>query len=203
MEVTVIKVLVADDTSIGREGLKVLLSTADDIQVVGAAETPAEAVRLTRELEPDIVLMDLKWFGNEAAGQVAIRQIKTAVSKIKIIALTAFDDLLRDAQQAGADMAISKTSVGSDNLSEMIREIFSQKIEDNLVASPALMTLSNLSDREFEVLDLIKKGYRNKEIQESLNIELSTVKNHVRSILQKLDAKNRTEAAKIARDLGY
>lgn len=197
-----ITILVADDTEIGREGLKVLLSTADDMQVVAEAKTQLEAVRLVRELEPDIVLMDLKWFGNDEAGQIAIRQIKASNPKTKIVALTAYDELLKEAQRAGADVAIAKTAVGSGNLIEILRELYTQVFDDNDAAAPDLLPLANLSDREFEVLSLLTKGYQNKEIQVALGIELSTVKNHVRNILQKLGVKSRNEAAAIARSMG-
>ena len=198
-----ITVLVADDTQISRnEGIKVLLSTAEDIQVVAEAETPLEAVAKVREFEPDIVLMDLKWFGNVEAGQTAIRQIKALKPKTKVIAMSAYDELLKDAQRAGAAIGIAKTSIGDDNLTKMIRDLYVQEYSTDAIAAPELMRLANLSTREFEVLSLLRKGYANKEIKSALNIELSTVKNHVRSVLTKLGAKNRTEAAEIARTLG-
>lgn len=197
-----IKILVADDTEIGRKGLITLLSTTDDMKVIGEATTQLEPVRMVRELEPDIVLMDLSWFGNPEAGTTAIRQIRATAPQTKIVAITAYPQLLGDAQRAGADAAITKIAISHDSLIGMIRDLYSQKGDEYSVSSPDLMPLGSLSDREFEVLNLLKRGYSNREIQMELGIGLSTVKNHVRSILQKLDAKNRTEAADIARNAG-
>src|SRR5690242_4194017 len=104
-----IKVLLADDTLIAREGLKMILATADDIVVIGEASSPHETIRKVLDLKPDVLLMDLKWFGDETAGWTAIREIKTAFPHAKIIAITAYENLIRDARVAGADAAYTKT----------------------------------------------------------------------------------------------
>lgn len=193
-----IKVLLADDTLIAREGWKRILETTKDIEVVGEAKTAVEVHRKVKELKPDILLMDLKWFGDETAGWVAIREIKQ-VTKVKIIAVTAYENLIREARLAGADSALLKTFTREELLDE-IREQASRpesKVPLNASSMKELIT-----ERESHVLELMGQGHRDKEIGVLLGIAPTTAKNHVKSILEKLGAKNRTQAVSIARDIG-
>lgn len=103
-----IKVLLADDTLIAREGWKKILEMANDIEVVGDAKTATETLRKVKELNPDVLLMDLKWFGDETAGWTTIREIKQEYN-LRVIAVTAFEGLIHDARLAGADSALLKT----------------------------------------------------------------------------------------------
>ncbi len=194
-----IKVLLADDTLIAREGWKKILETAKDIEVIGEAKTAAETQRKVKELGPDILLMDLKWFGDETAGWTAIREIKQEY-KVKIIAVTAYENLIRDARLAGADSALLKTFTREELLDE-IREQASKP--ESAVPPLALSSLQSLiTDRELQVLELLGKGHRDKEIATLLSIAPTTAKNHVKSILEKLGAKNRTQAVSLAREMG-
>ena len=196
---TKIKVLLADDTLIAREGWKKILETVNYIEIVGEAKSAAETKRKVKELQPDILLMDLLWFGDESAGWATIREIKQEL-KVKIIAVTAYENLIRDARMAGADAAMLKTFSREELLSE-IREQYSIPDSDPVWLPPA-MNSDILTDRELQVLSLLGHGNRDKEIAQLLNIAPATAKNHVKSILEKLNAKNRTQAVSLGRRMG-
>ena len=194
-----IKVLLADDTLIAREGWKKILETAGDIEVVGDAKTAAETLRKVKELGPDVLLMDLKWFGDETAGWTAISQIKQEY-KVKIIAVTAYESLIRDARLAGADSALLKTFTRE----ELLDEIREQASHPSDIPMPATLhpMRESITNRELQVLKLMSEGHRDKEIANLLSIAPTTAKNHVKSILEKLNAKNRTQAVSLARETG-
>lgn len=193
----IIRVLLADDQLIAREGLRRILESEKDIRVAGEAITALEVPRKVDMVNPDVVLMDLKWFGDESAGWSAIKDIKRDHPGVRIIAVTAYENLVRDARYAGADAVLLKTFT-KDELVSLVRELavkeamsFSQEVA-NLV--------EELTARELDVLRLVAEGKRDKEIADILSISSSTAKNHVKSILGKLNATNRTQAAKIARE---
>jgi len=194
-----IKVLLADDTLIAREGWKRILETTDDMEVVGEAKKATETLRKVKELMPDVLLMDLKWFGDETAGWAAIREIKQE-SKVKIVAVTAFENLIRDARLAGADSALLKTFTREELLEE-IREQASRP-ENTLTSLEPVSMRESITDRELQVLQLIEEGRRDKEVAKLLGIAPATAKNHVKNILEKLNAENRTQAVSIARGIG-
>lgn len=196
-----IKILLADDTLIAREGWKKILETAGDIDILGAADTPASTVEKAGSLKPDILLIDLLWFGDDTAGWQAIREIKQKHGNdIKIIAVTAYERLIPDARRAGADSVLEKTFTREQLLNE-IRALATKP--DSAVPMPLpIPTYENLTDRELEVLELIEKGHSDKEIAKLLGIAPTTAKNHVKSILEKLNAKNRTQAVSISREKG-
>ena len=196
---TKIKILLADDTLIAREGWKKILETAKDIEIVGDAKSAVETLRKVKELKPDILLMDLNWFGDDTAGWTAIREIKQG-SNVKIIAVTAFENLIRDARLVGADSALLKTFTREQLLDE-IHEQAARRSESSISPQSILMGES-VTDRESQVLKLMGEGHRDKEIAELLGIAPTTAKNHVKSILVKLNAKNRTQAVSIAREIG-
>ena len=193
-----IKVFVADDMLIVREGLKIILETADDIEVAGEAVTAIGIKKKVLEAQPDVLLMDLLWFGDAVAGWAAIKDIKAAAPQVKIIAITVYDNLIREARMAGADAAILKTFTREELLSA-IRGVATEPVSPPDREFPELGTLTL---REMEVLQQVAKGLRDKEIARLLNIAPATVKNHVKSILGKLGANNRTQAVDIARGSG-
>lgn len=193
-----IRVLLADDTLIAREGWKTILSTSKNIQVIGEAGNIPEVVSMVRELSPDVLLMDLRWFGDETAGWSTIRMIKSSQPKVRVIAITAYENLIKDARRAGADAALTKTFT-RDELINQIWEVMAQKTNVPNQPTPT-GDYESLTARELEVLELVKQGYMDKEIAEMLSIAESTAKNHVKSIIGKLDAKNRTHAVSLARD---
>jgi len=200
MKTKKISVLLADDTLIAREGWLRILETADDIAVVGEAVTAQETPRKVAELNPEILLMDLKWFGDRTAGTTAIREVRKCCPQVKIIAMTVYEELIDDARRAGADAALTKTFT-REGLLGLIRELASRQGSFGAPLSDFSL-LEKLSNREREVLLLLAKGNKDKEIAVALNIATTTAKNHVKKILEKLGARNRTEASNIARDLG-
>ena len=194
-----ITVLLADDTLIAREGWKAILEPQDDIVVVGEATRAQEVLRKVMEHKPQIILMDLKWFGDTTAGWTTIQEIKHHVPETKIIAVTAYEQLIPDARRAGADAALTKTFTGDDLLG-LIRELPHKTSKVNF---PSLNSqVDSLTQREEQVLLLLSKGYKDKEIAEKLTIAVSTAKNHVKKIYEKLGVRNRLEAANKARKMG-
>lgn len=196
-----IKVLLADDTLIAREGWKKILETAGDIDVIGEAETAAMAVEKANDLRPDVILMDLLWFGDDTAGWRAIREIKQIHGEnIRVIAVTAYERIIADARRADADSILEKTFTRDQLLSEIRVQAYKPK---NVVKVPyQFSTYERLTDRESQVLQLLEEGHSDKEIAALLGIASPTAKNHVKSILGKIGAKNRTQAVSLARQMG-
>ena len=199
-----IKVLIADDHPVVREGLSTMLSREQDIQVVGEAENGTEAIKKAGELQPDIILMDLRM--PEVDGVEAMRQIKVKNPDMKFIVLTTYDNdeyifkgieagarayLLKDAPREELFKAIRAVHKGES----LIEPAVAGKVLDRLVElSRQVRAPEILSEREMEVLLLIAKGTGNKLIATSLCIGESTVKTHIQNIFQKLGVSDRTEA---------
>jgi DNA-binding NarL/FixJ family response regulator len=194
-----IKVLLADDTLIAREGWKKILTTEDDLTVVGEVSVAQETLHKVRELQPDVLLMDLKWFDDENAGTSAIAQIKREAPDIKVVAITAYTDLVPGARKAGAEAVLPK-GFSKAELVDTIRAVH-QLASFPLVAEP-LQLAEPLSAREQEVLALMAKGMTSREIALQLSISMSTAKNHVRSVIGKLGATNRAQAVAIGFERG-
>ena len=212
-----IKILLVDDQPLFREGLSTLLSVHPDFEVVGEAANGAEAIRLARSLLPLVVLMDLQM--PVLDGVAATRRLHEEQPNCRVIVLTTFDDdeLVFDGLRAGA-VGYLLQDAPSEKLSEAIRvaargETFLQpSVAAKVVAefarlSRKTVTAANsviepLSEREIEILRLIAQGASNREIAGTLFLAEGTVKNHVTSILGKLEARDRTQAALKARDCG-
>jgi len=201
---TRIKILIADDHPVVREGLSNMLSRERDIQVVGEAENGTEAIKKARELQPDIILMDLRM--PEIDGVEAMRQIKVKNPDMKFIVLTTYDndEYIFKGIEAGARAYLLKDAP-REELFEAIRAVYrGESLIQPAVAGKVLDRLAELSrqvrapevlsEREVEVLMLIAKGTGNKLIATSLCIGESTVKTHIQSIFQKLGVSDRTEA---------
>jgi len=198
-----VRIVLADDHTILREGLRALLTAEDEIVVVGEAQDGREAVRCVERLEPDLLLMDLSM--PRMSGMDAIREIKKRYPDTRIIALTVHktEEYLLTTLQAGADgyvlkdathdelvMAIRTVMAGKSYLSPDVSE---KVIEGYLVGKESSRSLSaweTLSQREREVLKLIAEGYKNKEIAEDLCISLKTVEKHRANLMKKLDLHN-------------
>lgn len=195
-----ITVLIADDTLVAREGYRTIFETADETEVIGEAKSAPETARKVRELAPDVLLMDLKWYGDPTAGWTAIRDIKKSYPDVKIIAITAYENLIDDARRAGADAALLKT-FSRQQLLDLIYELVSHG-GSLPTPGPRRTPLDELTERELDVLALLVAGHTDREIADALTIAENTAKNHVGSILSKLGAKNRTHAAGLARDSG-
>ncbi len=199
-----IKILIADDHPVVREGLSAMLRKEEDIQVVGEAENGAEAIDKARELRPDIILMDLRM--PEVDGVEAMRQIGAVNPDIKFIVLTTYDNdeyifkgieagarayLLKDAPREDLFKAIRAVHKGES----LIQPAIAGKVLDRFAElSRQAQGVEALSEREVEVLKLMAKGAANKEIAAELTITESTVKTHIQSIFQKLAVSDRTEA---------
>ncbi len=197
-----IMILIADDDLIAREGLKRIIETTDDMVIIGEEKTAQIISKRVLELSPDILLIDLKWYGDETAGTTAIREVKRVSPETHILAVTGHADLIEDARRAGADAAVTKNFT-IETLLSLLRGLHTAQ-NDFAPSSPpaAEASVEKLTSRELEVLGLLAKGHSDKEIGQNLGIAENTVKNHVRQILAKLDAKNRTHAASQARELG-
>jgi two-component system, NarL family, response regulator LiaR len=198
-----IRVLVVDDHPAVLSGLQNMLSLFEDIQVVGLAEDGATAVAMCRRLRPDVVLMDLVMpvmDGREATELILERDPDT-----RILALTSYTDveLIQSALRAGA-MGFLTKSATSDEIASGIRAAHAGKSTLAPEASEALLLAlrkeegGHLTKRERQVLRLMAKGLSNNEIAQMLDTSLSTVKTHVSSIITKLGASSRTEAAIMA-----
>ena len=201
-----IRVLIADDHLVVREGLRAILEAADDLTLVGEAADGAEAVQLAGEVSPDVVLMDLRMPGVD--GIEAIRQIKARYPEVEIVILTTYDDdenIVRGLR-AGARGYLLKDT-GRNVLFEAIRaaargeSLLPSAVIDKVVAhlaEPQSAEAKPLSDRKQEVLALLAQGAANKEIAAHLYITERTVKAHVTSIFNKLGVNSRTEAVAVA-----
>ena len=204
-EPTPIRIMVVDDHLMVRDGLRVFLSTCDDIKVVAEAEDGAQAIELCAEAQPDVVLMDLLM--PTLDGPTATAHIRRAYPRVQVIALTSFveEDLIRRAIQAGAIGYLLK-DVSPGKLAEAIRAAHrGQPTIDSAAARVLAWTArqplpagTDLTPREREVLTLLVAGKTNKGIAEALTLSPLTVRQHVSNILSKLGAKTRTEAATLA-----
>lgn len=212
-----IRVLLADDQALFREGLETLLSVHQDIQVVGQAANGQDAVDQALKFRPDVILMDMQM--PILNGVSATHRIKQSIPGCRVIVLTTFDDkeTIFDALRAGAVGYLLK-DVGSAQLAESIRRTArGDSILDPSVAAKVVAEFSRvsslmgttrsevlpepLSEREIELLRMVASGASNKEIAESLFITEGTVKNHITHILGKLGVRDRTQAALKAKEL--
>ena len=201
-----IRVLIADDHYVVRQGLAALLTPRNGMEVIGEAATGREAVELARTLKPDVTLMDM--IMPEMDGPQAIALIREENPKARILVLTSFGESkqITAAVQAGALGYLLKDS-SPDDLLHAIRSVhrgnlvLPQDLAQKLMQpQPAATALDQLTERETDVLRLLAQGQSNQEIARNLHISMTTVRSHVSSILMKLDVSNRTQAALIARE---
>ena len=212
-----IRVLVADDQDLVRTGLRLILGTLDGIEVVGEARDGQEAVRLARELRPDVCLMDIQMpvvDGVEATRRLAGPGVKDPLA---VVVITTFDldEYVHGALRAGATGFLLKDA-GPELLGEAIRaatrgdSLIPPSITRRLLSSfartgradPPTTPIDPLTEREEQVLLTIARGRTNAEIARDLYISLSTVKTHIASLMAKLGARNRVEIAMWAYETG-
>lgn len=204
-----IRVLTVDDHELLRRGILVSLLSADDIEVVGEARNGAEALQMCQELQPDVVLMDMV-LTDEAEGIATTRTIRSQYPGMQVLALSSFHDktFVLGALEAGAIGYLVKGVSGKD-LANAIRAAHAGQSTLSLASLQQLLRRSettsqlgrDLTPRELEVLVLLVEGASNADIAAKLVLSVAAVRYHVSSILTKLEASNRTEAAAIARDL--
>ena len=198
-----IRVLIVDDHQMVRAGLKVLLSTYADIEVVGEAANGLEAIDLCRLVDPDVVLMDVQMPVMD--GPAATAEIGLTCPDVRVIALTSFVDqesvekaldagaisyLLKDARPETLTRAIRDAVDGRGTIDSSVARVLMDRHQDRVG--------DDLTPREREVLALVAGGLSNKEIAERLTLSVGTVRLHVSNVLSKLGAPNRTTAAAIA-----
>ncbi len=199
-----IRVLIADDHPLFRDGLAALLQKDSSIVVVGAAGNGSEAVELFQSLQPDVVLVDLRMPPQD--GIAVVEDLRAVSPRARVIVLSAFDaddDVLR-AIQAGAAGYLLKISSPSELAQAILTVHRGQTALPPGVATKLASHVSRprLTGRQEEVLQLIARGMTNQEIGQQLNIVEGTVKAHVKSILEKLGARDRTQALCIALERG-
>jgi len=209
-----IHILIADDQVITRKGLRTLLAATPDIEVIGEAASGAEVIELAANLQPDVILMDLKMPGIN--GIEATRRIHRTSPHIALLVVTMFADdtsvfpairagasgyLLKDADQAELVRAIQTVAAGGVIFSPGI----ARRVLQYLAAPPANVppqAFDELTPREHEILKLIARGYRNTEIAEQLVLSPKTVSNHVSNVLLKLQAADRAQLMLLALEAG-
>jgi DNA-binding NarL/FixJ family response regulator len=205
-----IKVLLVDDQHLIRQGLKVLLELEADLEIVGEAENGETAIHLIRELNPDVVLMDIRMPIMD--GVAATREIQKLFQNVKVLVLTTFDDdeyvktaiqngamgyLLKDTPSEELAVAIRAVYKGYTQLGPgIVKKLLTQFAPGTPIQIPSPPpNLAELTPREKEVLRLIATGASNREIAQKLYISEGTVKNHVTNILNRLSLRDRTQAA--------
>ena len=207
-----IRILIADDHPIVRQGMELVIASQSDLELVGQATNGEEAVRLVNETCPDVIIMDLKMPVKD--GLTAIREIKAAKLDAQILVLTSFqdDDNVFAAIKAGAMGFLLKDSP-PEHLLNAIRTVhrgesalhptIARKLIQE-VRQPTQLPLSEdpLTAREIEVLKCLSQGMSNQEISLQLYISVRTVTTHIRNILDKLHVSNRTQAALYAFEQG-
>ena len=211
---TDIRVLIAEDQTLMRQGLRTILELSDGFAVVGEAEDGRQALERSLALRPDIVLMDVQM--PEMNGVEATGRITRALPETRVIILTTFDydEYVFDAMKAGARGYMLKDIPAADLLDTIRRVHAGESIVQPSVATRLIAEFSQrrtnarepsyepLSERELEVLRLLADGANNRTIATQLVLAEGTVKNYVSSILDKLHAANRTHATRIAREQG-
>lgn len=210
-----ISILLVEDHKIVREGTRQLLEQSPDMKVVGEASDGLEAVRLTSDMQPDVIVMDVRL--PRMSGIEATRVITTQFPKIKVLILSAYniDSYVFQLLEAGASGYLLKTSSGAE-LAEAIRLVYSgqtalssnisAKIINRLAGRKPYQTINmqkGLTEREINVLRSAAKGYANKGIAAELGISTQTVQVHLRNIYNKMDVSSRSEAIARAFQFGW
>jgi DNA-binding NarL/FixJ family response regulator len=215
----VIRVLLVDDQTLIRQGLRLLLEIEADIRVAGQASNGREALEQVEALHPDVVLMDVRM--PEMDGVVATRELSARFPDVKVIILTTFEDdeIVFDALKAGARGYLLK-DISSEEMAAAVRKVaagqalIEPRLTRKVLAEFSRMASATggrvaagslpvpLTDRELEVLQALAHGLSNREIAEKLVITEGTVKNHVSSLIDKLGVRDRTQAVLKGQELG-
>ncbi|GHH90966.1 response regulator [Streptomyces capillispiralis] len=210
-------VLIADDQPLQRFGFRMLLESQDDITVLGEASNGSEAIRMTAELRPDVVLMDIRMPGLD--GIEATRRIVTAGGRTRVLILTTFDldeyahaglragasgFLIKDAQPeellSGIRSVATGDAVVAPSLTRRLLDAYAHHLPTAAAPDTPDPRLATLTEREREILTVIGKGWTNTEIATRLHLAESTVKTHVGRILAKTGSRDRIQAVILAYD---
>ncbi len=207
-----IKVLLADDHHIVRSGIRQLLESSKDIQVIAEAGDGEEAQALIQQHKPDVAVLDIQM--PKASGIEVTRWVRSHLPEIGVLILTAYDDepYVMAVLQAGANGYVLKTAKTED-LIQAVHDVFegksaldavvTQKLMSNIFRKPDKTAVEPLTDRELDVLRLAAKGFTNKSIGVQLSISDRTVQGHLAHIFAKLQAASRTEAVMRGVSLGW
>jgi len=202
-----IKILIADDHAVVREGTRTLLEREEDMEVVGEASDGEEAIKLIEELHPDVAILDIAM--PKLSGIEVTRRIKPRFPSLAILILTAYDNdeyvftlleagaagyLLKDVHSHEIVEAVRSVHAGESVLHPSIARKVIQRAILSTAKSSDIKPSVTLSDREQEVLKLAAKGLKNKDIADALCISIRTVQGHINSIFHKLGVGSRTEA---------
>ncbi len=208
-----IRVLIADDHAIVRSGLRALMNSEPEMQLVGEASGGYEAIHLVEELQPDVLVLDLNM--PDLDGIAVTSKLKPSFPNLHILILTVYEDeaLLREAIRAGAEGYVLKRATESELIAaiqtvlrgdlyvdpKLVRALLGEKPQPVQATPP---NHEPLSPREKEVLSLIVQGYTNRQIGEILNISVRTVEGHRANLLAKLGLRSRVELVRYAREHG-
>lgn len=204
-----IRVVLADDHSVVRKGVREFLEEEPDIDVIGEASDGLQAVELATELQPDVIVMDIKM--PQLSGVDATKRIRTAAPKVRVLALTAYDDdpYIFGLLEAGASGYVLKTAESSELIRAIRAVAAGQSALDPAIAPRIIARVAqpvpvaeSLTERELEVLRLAARGLTNKQIGHDLDISDRTVQNHLANIYTKLGVASRTEAVTAALQRG-
>jgi DNA-binding NarL/FixJ family response regulator len=210
-----ITVMLVDDQNLVRKGVRSLLELSEEIEVIAEASDGAEAIRMMPEVNPDVVLLDIRMPG--LSGIDVLRELKTAGTLPPTIILTTFDDdeavlagisygargyLLKDVALADLVNAIKTVADGGSIVKPAVTQRLLKGLEHLQNDFSSLDRPDPLTDRETEILRLMAGGYSNKEIANSLGVAEGTVKNHVSNILSKMGVRDRTRAVLKAFEMG-
>ena len=207
-----IRAVLADDHRIVREGIRQLLESAKDIEVVAEAGDGEEAQSLIEQLKPDVAVLDIQM--PKASGIEVTRWVRAHLPRVGVLVLTAYDDdpYVMAVLQSGANGYVLKTAK-TDDLIQAVRDVYegksaldpsiTKKLMSNLFRRPENKVVEPLTDRELDVLRLAARGYTNKAIGMQLNISDRTVQGHLAHIFSKMQATSRTEAVMRAVSFGW
>jgi DNA-binding NarL/FixJ family response regulator len=213
-----VRIVLADDEQLVRAGLRLILESEADLEVVGEAANGAEAVELVTKLDPDVVLMDIQM--PEMDGLEATRRIaalgRTDTSRVLILTTFEVDEYVYDALRAGASGFLLKRTPATDLIAgirvvaagdALLAPSVTRRLIDQFAHRPAearreITSLGEITEREREVLVLVARGLSNAEIAEQLVLSEGTVKTHIKHIFGKLELRDRTQAVILAYDAG-
>jgi DNA-binding NarL/FixJ family response regulator len=209
---TKIRVLLADDHRVVRQGIRQLMESAKDIEVIAEAGDGAEAQTLIEQSTPDVAVLDIQM--PKASGIEVTRWLRAHLPQVGVLILTAYDDdpYVMAVLQAGANGYVLKTA-NAEDLIQAVRDVnegksaldpaITKKLMSNLFKHTETKPVEPLTDREVDVLRLAAKGYTNKAIGIQLNISDRTVQGHLAHIFDKMHANSRTEAVMRGVSLGW